>query len=305
MRGHKRMPSVRAYTQQLSTIQLHVEDSHTQQQPAVLCLHGFPDSLRTWDTLRPQLEAAGYRVIVPALPGYAPSGLSATNDYRVPTLARTFLELIDRLELDNIHVVGHDWGAVIAYALANLVPQRIASVVTAAVPHPRALRPHPAQLRLSWYMGYFQLPGAARRVADKNLRFLDRLWRDWSPDWHYTAADIRPVKEALGQPEHLQAALNYYRAIPQALFRPGAGRDLQLVFGRTSVPTRCIAGVNDGCMQLASFARSARAFLGPFDLLPMAQAGHFMHREQPAAFAAAVLDWFGQYPQHTADANPA
>jgi pimeloyl-ACP methyl ester carboxylesterase len=294
------MASARAYTQQLSNISLHLEDSAATRAPVVLCLHGFPDSIRTWDALRPELEAAGYRVIVPALPGYAPSGLQTDNDYRVPTLARTFVELLDSLKLEQVHVVGHDWGAVIAYALANLAPQRVASMLTAAVPHPRALRPHPAQLRLSWYMAYFQLPGAASRVAANNLQFLDRLWQVWSPQWKYTQADIQPVKEALGQRPHLQAALDYYRAIPKALLAPGATRDLQLVFARTSVPTRCVAGVDDGCMRLASFDSSAAAFSGPYDLLPMAQAGHFMHREQPAAFAAAVLDWFGHYPLHTA-----
>lgn len=296
------MPSTRAYSVDLSQLRLHVEDSAigTAQQPAVICLHGFPDSPRTWDQLRPELEAQGYRVIVPALPGYAPSGLHAQGDYRVPTLARIFVELLEALELEQVHLVGHDWGAVIAYALANLTPNRITSMLTAAVPHPRALRPHPAQLKRSWYMGYFQWPGAARRVAENNLAFLDQLWRSWSPNWAYSQADIQPVKEALGSAAHLHAALNYYRAIPQALFSTTALSDLRLVFGRTAVPTRCVAGVDDGCMRLASFEHSAPAFTGPFDLLRMPNAGHFMHREQPAAFAAAVIDWFGQYPHHTA-----
>lgn len=261
------------------------------EAPLVLCLHGFPDTAHTWQALLPQLAAQGYYALAPALRGYPPSAAAPDGDYSVPRLGRDVLGLLDALGRHDAAVIGHDWGAVAGYCAANIAPARLRALVAAAVPHPRLLRPHPRQLRNSWYMARFQFPDAERRLAAKDWALVEQLWRDWSPGWRFTPADIAPVKAALAA-EGPEAALAYYRALPRTLLRPPPGA-LRTVFARTRVPTRMVAGAQDGCMRAAGFAHGERAFSGPWDLITLDAAGHFMHREQPAAFAAAVTEWLG------------
>ena len=150
-------------------------------------LHGFPDHPPTAEPLFTAL--AGRQVIAPWLRGYAPSPLGGPFD--LETLAHDVIELLEELG-EPVDLVGHDWGAVITYAVCALAPERVRRAATLAVPHPltmlRALR-SPAQLRRSWYMLLFQLPGAERLVRARDLALIRRLWRSWSPG--FTLDDAR------------------------------------------------------------------------------------------------------------------
>ena len=252
------------------------------------CLHGFPDTAETWLPLVDELLAAGYAVHIPVMPGYASD--NGIADYRVPALAQALLECMDALTPERpLRLIGHDWGAVCAYALAALAPQRIEAMVCAAVPHLRRfLRLTPAQLKRSWYMGFFQLPRLPeRKLAARNGAFIEQLWRDWSPSWAFGEADIAPVKVALAQPAIAHAALAYYRALPGGLLDGQARRRL---LGPCGVPTLAIAGARDGCIGPAIFADQQRYFSAGYRLEVLDEAGHFMHREQPRAFMQAVLE---------------
>ncbi|WP_348761080.1 alpha/beta hydrolase [uncultured Salinisphaera sp.] len=263
------------------------------QGPLVLCLHGFPDSAHTWDDLLPALAGAGYHAAAPFMRGYAPSGVPADGRYDAAALAGDVIALADELAPgERFYVVGHDWGAVSAYAAASAAPARLAAMVTAAVPPTGRFLASmgPAQMRRSWYMGFFQLRGVAEAaVAARDMALIDRLWRDWSPGWAYSRADIAPVKEALARPENRRAALAYYRTLPPLVFNRRARR--RVMAWRTAVPTRIVYGEDDGCIGPASFKDCEQCFNGPIDCQALS-AGHFMHREDPAAFTRLVLDWF-------------
>ncbi len=120
----------------------------TGEGPAVLLVHGFPDSRAVWRRQVGPLAEAGFCVIAPDLRGFGaserPEGVDA---YRVTELVGDLIELLDEHGIDRAHVVGHDWGAGIAWVLAALLPDRVASLAALSVGHPNASRPRSLESR--------------------------------------------------------------------------------------------------------------------------------------------------------------
>jgi pimeloyl-ACP methyl ester carboxylesterase len=147
--------------------------------PLVVMAHGFPDGPSTF---RHQVAALrGYRVVRPFMRGYAPSSVARDGRYDAGRLADDLLAVGEHFSREPFVLVGHDWGAVAAYAAAARAPSRIRKLVTAAVPHPRVAGLRwlkPRQLAKIWYMAFFQLRGIAeRRLRRDDFRFVDELWR--------------------------------------------------------------------------------------------------------------------------------
>ena len=234
--------------------------------PALVYLHGFPDHPPTARAFLAHL-ATRRTIIAPFLRGDAPS--PRVGPYDLESLADDVLELID--DGEPVDLVGHDWGAVIAYVVAARAPERLRQVVTLAVPHPftllRRLRAL-AQLRRSWYMLGVQLPGSRRLV--------DRLWRAWSPGFALPDDDRRALAATLDS--SWPAPTRYYTDF---IRRPPR---------RTPpirVPVLQLHGANDGCI-LPPGDRDARRFEDrTYDVVP--NVGHFLHLEDPAGIAARVL----------------
>ncbi|CAN0589496.1 unnamed protein product, partial [Ectocarpus sp. 12 AP-2014] len=103
--------------------------------PLVLLLHGFPDHAQTWREQISFLAAYGYRALAVTLRGYEPQSIPEDGDFSEETLGRDVLNVLDALGVQRAHLVGHDWGAAIAYRAANLSPDRFLSLTTMAVPH--------------------------------------------------------------------------------------------------------------------------------------------------------------------------
>jgi pimeloyl-ACP methyl ester carboxylesterase len=264
--------------------------------PLVLCLHGFPDTAWSFLPLLDALADAGFRAVAPFMRGYTPSSIPADGDYRVNTLGRDVVALIEHLGAPHAQVVGHDWGAAAAYAAASLRPDRVRSVVTCAVPHLRRflLQPSLRQLRRSRYMGFFQLHGIAERAVQRDdLAYIDRLIREWSPNWNFTDADFAPLKAMLRDPQRLAAALGYYRDLPRGL---ASAESWRLLLKPLTVPARVICGAQDGCIGREMFEHQERNFAAGYELVEIAGAGHFMHLEKPREFAAAVIGFLQRQP---------
>ncbi|MCP4907623.1 MAG: alpha/beta fold hydrolase, partial [bacterium] len=182
--------------------------------PLVLCLHGFPDNAGSFRHQLPALAEAGFRAVSVTLRGYEPSSLPEDGDYSSEALTRDVIAWLDDLNVDRAHLVGHDWGAAIAYTVGGESPERFHSLTTMAVPHSgRFLAEamlHPKQLLLSWYMLFFQLRGLADYVVERNdYRFIERLWPNWSPGWDFPREIIEDVIRTLRAPGVKEAALGY------------------------------------------------------------------------------------------------
>lgn len=262
--------------------------------PLVLCLHGFPDTAHSFSELLPALAAAGYRAVAPFMRGYAPTGLAPDGDYSATALGRDVLALIEALGEPEATVIGHDWGAYAAYCAANLDDAaRIRRLVLMSVPHLAAAVNTWVQLRRSWYVWFFQLPGLPeQRVARDDFAFIERLYRAWSPGWPVGEAELRPVKQALAAPGGLAAAIGYYRA----MFRHASRQNWAVLTTKTSVPTLMLAGVQDGAVGVETLVRSAEAFTNPdaFTFHALPGVGHFPHREAVTEVNRLILDFLSR-----------
>jgi pimeloyl-ACP methyl ester carboxylesterase len=252
--------------------------------PLALCLHGFPDSAHTWDTLLPELAGAGFRAVAPWTRGYAPTSIPADDDYSGAALTADANALHEVLDGDGDAVlVGHDWGAMTAYAAAATAPERWRRLAAMAVPPPTVAAEaffHYAQLKRSFYVFMFQTPLAELVVGADDLRFIDNLWRDWSPSYDGTG-DLVHVKAALRDPANLAAAIGYYRA----MFTAG--------FTNTSPtqPTLYLHGAADGAFGVEGARDAASALSAESRVEIIDDVGHFLHLEQPAVVNRLIVDW--------------
>jgi pimeloyl-ACP methyl ester carboxylesterase len=247
--------------------------------PLVVLLHGFPDTARGYDPIRPALAEAGFRAFSPNLRGYAPSAIPADGKYDTESIAMDVLSMLDALHARRIILIGHDWGANTAYAVAALAPERIRTLVTIGLPHPAAIEPSLGLMIKARHMLYFQLPSAVAGTRANDFAYVDTLYRRWSPTWQFTSAETAPVKEALRQPGSLEAALGYYRAL----------RGLSPAHRRiVRVPTFCFAGDDDPNLSLAVYHGAASRFDARYQVVSM-PGGHFMHREYPERFLELLL----------------
>jgi pimeloyl-ACP methyl ester carboxylesterase len=266
--------------------ELRVGELHALHDGAgspVVYLHGFPDHPPTATPFLDELVRRGYRVIAPWLRGYAPSPLAGPFD--IDTLAGDVIALIEQWSpREAVALVGHDWGAAITYRVCALAPQKIARAVTLALPHPltfvRSLATL-AQLRCSWYMGLFQLPGAGAIVRARDLALVDHLWRTWSPS--FTLDDSRRAGLHACLAASLPGPLGYYRAIARS------PRALRLARKRIDTPILQLHGADDGCV-LPPDDSDAHRFVER-QLVVVPGAGHFIQHEQPEAIAARVDAW--------------
>jgi pimeloyl-ACP methyl ester carboxylesterase len=174
---------------------------------------------------------------------------------------------------------------VTTYVAANLAPERVRRIVAMSVPPPRIFFPaflrHPAQVRRSWYMGYFQLPGAAARLAADNFALVERLWREWSPGWDFPAARLAGVKATLGDEEGASRAIGYYRSIPRSLLVPHRRllETYRVAFSRIAVPALVLSGDRDGCIGCEIYSGIESAFTAPVRFEVVRGAGHFLPLE--------------------------
>ena len=255
-----------------------------QGRPVVL-LHGFPDSGGLWRHQVPALAAAGFQVIVPDLRGYGGSAKPDTVEaYSLPLLAGDVLAILAEQQIGRAHLVGHDWGAAIAWVLASLAPDRVDHLVAMSVGNPVTFLRTFEQRQMSWYMLLFQFPGIAERWLTKDN------WaglRDWArhPDAGQVIADL----EATGS---LTPGLNWYRAnLPPESW---AGPPPQLPPVQAS--TMGIWSTGDFALSEVQMTDSASNVAGPWRYGRLDGPGHWMQLDAPGQINQLLLDFLPAGP---------
>lgn len=264
----------------------------------VICLHGFPDNANSFRHQIDDLVAAGYHVVVPTMRGYEPSSIPDNKDFSIAAIAGDVIAWLDQLEVSKVHLVGHDWGSSIAYAVASFAPQHLISLTTIAVPHPfrfqEAAKKIPSQLFKSWYMIFNQIPWISDYLTKRNnWAFLAYLWRKWSPNLKINNAQWADLVSTFEQPGVLQAMLSYYRQnIPISQFfglKKASSTEKKIL-----VPNLAITGADDGCIDTRIFDHAIveQDFPKGVRLERIDDAGHFTHQEKPGIVNKLLIDWF-------------
>ena len=253
----------------------------------VILLHGFPDTYENWAVQINALADAGYTAIAPALRGYAPGCQPGNGDYSLYAAVDDLMVFAAQLG-GRVHLVGHDWGAAVGYLACAQSPETFCSFSALSIPPirriPQALLKVPEQVLLSGYMQFFQLPLAPEAWLKRgDLDGVEALWRRWSPDWE-PELYLDNAKHTLAEPGVISAVLAWYRSLfkvwkkEHRKARAWLGRDI-------ATPTQVLIGENDGCMspKLLDHTLVESDFSGGVELQTLADAGHFLHLEQPEA----------------------
>lgn len=263
---------------QLEGLRFHVE--RRGQGPTVLLLHGFPDSLQLWGTVAPRLEAAGFHVVAIDQRGCGASDAPAGRaHYRIERLVGDVTGLLRALGIgEPVHVMGHDWGAVVAWCLAITRPQALRSAVAISVGHPTeyALAGF-EQKRKGLYTVGWQFPVLAERWLAAS---------DWARMRHWLRQHPDPDSclRNLARPGRLTAGLNWYRAnLRSMLLKP---------WPQCTVPMLGVWGSEDHCLAEDQMARSGRRVSAPWRYERIEGAGHWLPLEEPQRIASLAIDWF-------------
>jgi len=253
--------------------------------PAVLLLHGFPDSHRLWRNQVPALVEAGYQVIVPDLRGFgdAPKPKGAEN-YRIPLVIRDVIGILDALQIEKVKLIGHDFGAATAWGLTAYNPKRVEKLAVLSVGHPRS--PGRASLRqreLSWYMLYFQFEG----VAEEWLRADN--WQGLR-DFMRHRADVEDYIADLARPGALTAGLNWYRGnLKPSLPLQPAGE-----FPAINCPVLGIWSDGDNYLLEDGLKRSGEVVQGPWRYEKIEGATHWLMVDRPDETNCLLLDFLAE-----------
>jgi pimeloyl-ACP methyl ester carboxylesterase len=265
---------------------LHVVQAGPLHGRPVILLHGFPDFWIGWRYQIDALASAGFRVIAPDQRGYnlsdKPSGI---RQYTIEKLVADIAALADTLGVERFHLVGHDWGGVVAWAAATQLAARLDKLVIVNAPHPAIMASYavrsPSQLLRSSYVAFFQLPWVPEVVLTAGeCAMLVRVLSESSRPGAFTPEEVSEYREAWQKPGALTAMLNWYRALP---YNPRMAEQI-------TTPTLLLWGLKDRFLE-SGLAESSLSMCVNARLQTFADATHWLQREEPEAVNAALLSF--------------
>lgn len=267
-------------TQRIASQGVHLNVRSTGTGRPLLLLHGFPDSSSLWDAMTPGLVAAGHRVIAPDQRGFGESDApTAVRDYRLERIVADAVAVLDRLcPGEAVNVLGHDWGAVVAWSLAMTHPGRVRALIAVSVGHPREYALGGVEQKRK---GLYTLGWQARGLAEWWLLRDDcaglRHWCRQHPG-------IEDAVRLMSRPGRLTAGLNWYRA-----------NLIDVLFGRwpkCAVPTLGIWSSGDRFLAEDQMQRSSRQMQARWQYVRIDDAGHWLPLEQPQRLNELATGWF-------------
>lgn len=276
----------------LGDVRLHYVEAGTG--PLVILLHGFPEYWYSWRHQIAALAKAGYHAVAPDMRGYNLSDKpGSVRDYRIDLLTRDVARLIRACGAERASVVGHDWGAGVAWQFAMSYPNLLDRLVIMNVPHPlqflHGLRTW-RQLKKSWYIFFFQIPWIPEAILRAgNFAMVRQTFRsDPIRKDAFTEEDIDWYIGALSLPGALTGGINYYRA----LFRQNPLRT-RGAFKRIDAPVLVIWGEQDRFLG-AELAEPDRKWVPNLRIERLADASHWVQVDQPDVVNALLIDFLQQ-----------
>jgi pimeloyl-ACP methyl ester carboxylesterase len=272
----------------------HLAEYGPPNGPLVLLLHGFPEFWWSWRHQLVALGDAGLRVVAPDLRGYGGSD-KPPRGYDAYTLSSDVAGMIRALGAPRAHVVGHDWGGLLAWAVATLHPSTVETLTVVGMPHPlrmrNALLRDPAQIKASSYIGFFQLPRAPEsRLLRNDAAYVEQLMRRWGGPSFPDAETAARCRAAMQIPGVAHSSMEWYRWAVRSLTRPSGLRFLRLMQRGVQAPVLQLHGGVDRCTLPSTAQRSGAYAHGGYRYHELDQAGHFPHQETPQVVSELLLE---------------
>lgn len=244
----------------------------------VVLLHGFPQRASSWSSVSPLLHAAGLRTLAPDQRGYSPGARPhRRRDYRLPLLVDDVVALVERIGRP-VHLVGHDWGAVVGWMVAAHHPSLVRTWTAVSVGHPAAFFRSfvtSDQLRRSWYMAMFQLPRLPERVLAQPRG--EGMLRAGG----MTPEMVERFRSEIVADGASRGGLSWYRALPLA--------DPRFAYTKVSVPATMVWSDGDVALGRDGAEGSRSWVTGPYSFVELPGVSHWVPEEEPQALADAVL----------------
>lgn len=285
-----------------SGVTLNVALTGDPAAPAVILLHGFPESHRTWRALAPLLEER-FHLVMPDQRGFAGSDRpQEVEAYRSDVLIDDIFALADALGLTSFALVGHDWGGAIAWSAALRGDPRLTRLAIINAPHPvifqKSLIEDGEQRAASQYINAFRMPGFETLVAAKGLAWLFDTVIGSNVGVAVPEAERQHYLAQWSQPGALTAMLNWYRAGKVVVPPPGIAVPLPDwllgALAKVEVPTLVVWGMQDRALlpvQLEGLDRLVRDLA----IARIPHASHFAPWEAPDVVASALRPFLEQY----------
>ena len=275
-----------------SGLRFHVAEHGPADGPLVLLLHGFPEFWWSWRHQLVALGEAGFHAVAPDLRGYGATD-KPPRGYDAYTLSADVAGLVRALGAHDAYVVGHDWGGALAWSTATLHPGVVNRLGIVSCPHPlrmaEALRSDRHQLRMSSYMGFFQVP----KLPEKRLQqgdLVGELLTRWGGPGFPDEETERRCREAMTIPATANSALEYYRWAMRSRIRPSGQRYTRQLRAGVQVPVLHLHGALDGCLRAESAHGSGAWAHGGYELQVIEDVGHFPHEEAPDLVSALLVE---------------
>jgi pimeloyl-ACP methyl ester carboxylesterase len=287
-------------TARTATLEIGYEEQGRGAGDPVILLHGFPDDVRAWDEVAAPLAASGHRVLVPYLRGYGPTRFldpGAPRMAQQAAIGQDVLDFMDALGIERATLAGYDWGGRAACIAAILAPARVRGLVTIggynvqntlAPPRPVSA----VEERAYWYQWYFNTE-RGRVGLEKNRRDICRLlWHEWSPGWRFDDATFERTAVAFDNPDFVPLVIHSYRhrhgnAPGDPRLEPIERRLAER--SRIAVPSVILHGRDDMVDPPWHSERHPALFPDGTERHVVADAGHFLPREQPGAVVDALV----------------
>ncbi|MDI9929419.1 alpha/beta fold hydrolase [Rhodococcus sp. IEGM 1354] len=261
-------------------LEFDVLDQGPLDGPVVLLLHGFPERAASWSAVMDQLNEAGFRTVAPDQRGYSPGARpKRRRAYRVGALVDDVVALIDTIGAP-VHLVGHDWGANIAWVTAGRRPDLVSSLTAFSVPHPGSFITAlltSRQILHSWYFAFFQLPV----LPEKWMTRPGQRAEKWYEKSGMNADDLERTRTDVVDYGALPYAVTWYRGLPFS--NPGIGRL------RITVPTSMVWSDGDTFIGRSAIERAQQYVDARYTLTVLAGVTHWIPTQAPTEAAQAII----------------
>lgn len=263
-----------------------VRDGGPTEGEVVVLLHGFPQDAASWTEVEKILHEGGYRTLAPDLRGVSVGARpTEVSQYRTIESVHDVVAMLDAAGVERAHIVGHDWGGFVAWAMPLEAPDRVRTLTVVSTPHPAALKKSLTRSKQglqSWYMGLFQVPWAAEKLLTPGKPVWNAMVRGL-PSEHKERHAQRLADETART-----AALNWYRVLRMELPSPS------VAWHRIDVPTLYVWGERDPALGRAAAELTADYVTGPYQF-EVLRAGHWIPETRPVLLGQLLVTHLGRH----------